>query len=388
MTDPGATIVDHDVILVGGGLQNAMILLAVLDARPNARIALVEQDLALGGNHTWCFHALDLSEIHGRWIEPLVAHRWSAYDVAFPTLRTTVHHEYAAVTSERLNDYVQAKGKASANVSLILGCPVAHVREGEVGLRDGRTLRAMLVVDARGPVASGDQRARCGYQKFVGLEVELAVPQARTRPIVMDATVPQIDGYRFVYTLPFSPTRWLIEDTYFSETAAMDENALRARIFEYAERQGWKIRDVVRQEQGVLPMPWKSEPDVAPPGVLVAGYRGGWFHPATGYSLPVAARLAQHIADHAPDQVLGSEFDRMRRTHRSQQRFCHLLNYMMFCAITPSERWGLFAKFYGLPDDTIQRFYALTLTMRDQARLLSGRPPKGLSFKALVTGVR
>ena len=35
--------------------------------------------------------------------------------------------------------------------------------------------------------------------------------------VVMDATVPQEDGFRFVYALPLDPDRVLVEDTYFSD---------------------------------------------------------------------------------------------------------------------------------------------------------------------------
>ena len=43
----------------------------------------------------------------------------------------------------------------------------------------------------------------------------------------MDATVPQRDGFRFVYTLPFAPDRVLIEDTYYSDGLDLDPAALR-----------------------------------------------------------------------------------------------------------------------------------------------------------------
>ena len=51
-----------DYLLIGGGLQNALIALAVLTRDPEARVCLVERGATLGGNHLWCFHGLDLSE--------------------------------------------------------------------------------------------------------------------------------------------------------------------------------------------------------------------------------------------------------------------------------------------------------------------------------------
>jgi lycopene beta-cyclase len=60
-------------------------------------------------------------------------------------------------------------------------------------------------------------------------------------PIVMDATVEQHDGYRFVYCLPFSPTELFVEDTYYSDGPEIDRDLLRDRIGDYAAAQGWQI---------------------------------------------------------------------------------------------------------------------------------------------------
>ena len=67
-------------------------------------------------------------------------------------------------------------------------------------LVDGRRLTAPLVIDARGPRRS--RRLVLGWQKFLGQEVRLAAPHGLARPIIMDATVSQLDGYRFLYVLP------------------------------------------------------------------------------------------------------------------------------------------------------------------------------------------
>ncbi len=78
---------DHfDYLLVGGGLQNGLLALA-LRPRSRPRASLVERGAALGGNHTWSFHDDDLPPDARAWVAPLVAHRWSAHEVAFPAHR-------------------------------------------------------------------------------------------------------------------------------------------------------------------------------------------------------------------------------------------------------------------------------------------------------------
>ena len=78
---------DHfDFVLVGGGLQNSLIALALNRRRPGLRVALVERAERLGGNHTWCFHAGDFTSDTAALIEPLVVRRWPGYEVHFPQL--------------------------------------------------------------------------------------------------------------------------------------------------------------------------------------------------------------------------------------------------------------------------------------------------------------
>jgi lycopene beta-cyclase len=368
-----------DYVLVGGGLQNGLLALALRARQPRARIALVERGATLGGNHTWSFHEGDVPEAAREWTEPLVGHRWPAYDVRFPGLERTLRHAYASIPSGRLDAVVRERLDAPG-CAVITGTAATAVGPREVRLEDGRTLGGTLVVDARGPAKPAP--ASAGFQKFVGVELRLARPAAPARPVVMDATVPQVDGFRFVYVLPLAPDRVLVEDTYFSDGSRLDREAVRARARAYAEACGLAPFEVAREEEGVLPLPWSGPlpRPVEPP--LAAGYGGGFFHPVTGYSFPVAVRLAALVAGLPPERALGPELQALARRHRAQARFGHLLNWLMFRAYPAASRWHVLERFYReMPDETIRRFYALDMTVGDRARLLAGRPPRGFSFR-------
>lgn len=74
VTSDGAASED-EYVLVGGGLQNALIALALLESRPNVRLSLIEREARVGGNHTWCFHASDVPDTASPWLERLVVRR-------------------------------------------------------------------------------------------------------------------------------------------------------------------------------------------------------------------------------------------------------------------------------------------------------------------------
>jgi lycopene beta-cyclase len=364
---------DVDYLLVGGGLQSALIALALLQREPTPSIAVVEREPRLGGNHTWCFHAADVPATARAWLEPLVVQRWPAYDIIFPELLRTLVQPYAAISSNRLDAVVRERFENARGCSIFLGCEAAHVEARAVTLVGGRLISARTVIDARGP-APGPWSGT-GYQKFVGLEVRLERASSIARPIVMDAMTDQSQGLHFVYVLPFEPDRLLVEDTLFSESPALDRAAMRQAALAYLERSGLAVREVLREEAAVLLMPWADQwPEAADNAPLLGGVRGGWYHPGTGYSLPLAVRLATVVARQDPDRLAAALYDLRRRIER-QASFVRSLNWMFFRAIRPELRWRIMRRFYRLPDALISRYYALELSALDQARILAaGRP--------------
>lgn len=377
-----------DYVLVGGGLQNGLCALAIRAHQPDARIALIERAPALGGNHTWCFHDGDLDDAARAWVEPLVAHRWDGYEVAFPGLTRRLDLGYAAVTSPRLAEVVTA-ALAAPGSALLCNATATDVGAHAVEVRTAsgaRTLEATVVIDARGPDV--DDAPPGGFQKFVGLEVRTARPHGLARPVLMDATVAQDDGFRFFYVLPLAPDRLLIEDTRFADGAYLDVAALRATCLAYAAAQGWAVAEIVREEHGVLPMPTRIAVDDVLRGPLRAGVQGGWFHPATGYSFPVAARLAALVGACPPEALFGDELVALRDRHRRQLGVAVRLNRLLFGWFAPADRHHVLSRFYRLPEATIRRFYALDLRLGDVARIFAGRPPRGLSLRTRFAGAR
>lgn len=388
---------DADYVLVGGGLQNGLIALALEAARPAARIVMIERGDAPGGNHTWCFHAGDLAsvepsrtpertgEIPG-WIDRLIVTRWAGYDVAFPAYARTLASPYACVSSDRFAAEV-GRSLARPGCHLLVRTSAVEVGADRVRVRhaDGaiEDITAQVVIDARGP-DRGTTEVASGWQKFLGQELRLAAPHGLAHPMLMDATVEQIDGFRFVYVLPLADDRVLVEDTYFSDGTHIDATELRARIAAYVRAKGWTIAEVVREEAGLLPLPLRCAPP-SPTAPLVAGYAGGWFHPVTGYSFPIAARLAALVARMEPAQLVGSpELAAHATAQGKQMAFALRLNRMLFGWFPPAQRFRVLERFYRLSEALIRRFYALELTTLDRARILVGRPPRGMSVRAAL----
>ncbi len=371
-----ASTISCDVAIVGAGLAGGIIALALKAKHPALDVRLIDAAPVVGGNHLWSFFGSDVAQAD-RWIvAPLVVHAWRGYDVRFPAHERTIDATYYSIESTRLDREVRRVLPADA---LMLGRKVSGASATAVVLADGDRIEATGVIDARG---AGDlSLLDLAWQKFLGRELALSVPHESPRPMVMDATIPQIDGYRFVYCLPFAAKRMFVEDTYYSDTPDLDIPVLGARIDDYVAGRGWSVESVVREESGVLPVAmggdfeayWRS----GGARVAKAGMRAGMFHPTTGYSLPDAVRIASMLAglsDFSGAKLHDATHAMARATWKSRG-FYRMLDTMLFRAAEPEERYRILERFYRLSPSLIGRFYAGRSTLSDKARVLTGKPP-------------
>ena len=391
---------DFDLILAGGGLANGLIALRLAHVRPAVRVAVVEGGASIGGNHSWSSFDADVTPAQAAWTAPLMAHRWDRYSIRFPDLSRSLAAGYRTATSATL-----AAAVGATPTTVLTGAAIVALDATSVTLADGRTLTARAVIDGRGqpsspaaggqpssPAAGGQPsspaaggqgaspRLHLRAQKFLGLEVELTEPHGLAGPVIMDATVAQVDGYRFVYTLPFGPRTVLVEDTYYSDGRDLAPDVLRARVHAYVAAQGWTVARVVREEVGVLPIALGGDIGAfwdAAPRVAAAGLRAALFNPITGYSFPDAVRAAELVAG-LPSLDPASLYGALRHHSEATWRargFYRFLNRMLFDAAAPDERWRVLQRFYGLDADLVRRFYAGRSTGWDKVRTMVGRPP-------------
>lgn len=360
------------LIIAGGGLAGGLCALAMARKRPEVELVVVEQGERFGGNHTWSFFDNDVPTDRRGVLDGIEAHHWPEHTVRFPHRRRTIALGYNSIRSAALD---AALRRALRPEQYRLGQCIAEVTPRSVTLEGGERIEGDAMLDTRGP---GPMLGiELGWQKFVGRIYRFQKAHGVSAPVIMDATVEQIDGYRFIYQLPLSDTELLIEDTYYSASPLLDEAVLGERVDQVAAAIG--AADIIEEEKGVLPVVmdgdvetlWKGEP------LVRLGLRGGFFQPTTSYSLPDAVANAALLAEQRDlsAEALFALFRSRAAQLWRERSFFRLLNRMLFRAAEPAESYRVLEHFYRLPPPVIGRFYSSGLTAFDKVRILSGRPP-------------
>ncbi len=364
-----------DLILVGGGLANGLVADRLAATRPELSFVVLELGATLGGNHTWSFHGSDVTQAQRGWLARFCGGDWESHDVNLPGVTRRIGGSYHSIRSEDFDRQL----RATLGDRVRTGCRVSEVSATRVVLESGEVLEAGGVLDARAQPFDFP----AGFQKFLGQDLELAEPHGLERPMLMDATVEQLDGFRFVYALPWTDRRVLVEDTRYSDTAELELPSMREHITQWVTARGWKIASVLREEAAALPIPLGGK--VPQPDRPILGVAAGLFHATTGYSLPFAASLAENLcALPTLDAVsLTHSINRIARQHWDGQSFFRLLNRMLFRGAAPAERVKIFSSFYGHDDQLIGRFYAGKLTLADKVRALQRGAPTVPPIRAM-----
>jgi len=373
-----------DHVIVGGGLQGCLLAHAIAHHQPAARVLLVERSNELCGNHTWSFHASDIPAAARSWLDPLISKTWPGYVVKFPGLSRRVGIPYETIASDDLREVTVRLAAGSAGevgrggLEVVCGEPCEIVSPTCVQIGETTLIDCAAVLDCRGRAAGAEAPSGVGYQSFIGHEYETDRPWPVSEPTVMDVRADQACGFEFLYELPFGPQRVLLEYTRFSEEPTCSDSRAEELIAARLRETGVATASRVRSERGCLPMPYAA-PIGGKPMSVAGGYAGGWYHAATGYSMPLAVRFADLVAQVEPVSIAAA-LSKAAADDSLRRGFSRFLNRLLFCLVRPADRWKIFRRFYRvLSEEQISRFYAHRFTVADAARIVIGRPPTGLA---------
>ncbi len=295
----------YDYLLVGGGAAGLSLAyqLAQEPRLASKKILLIEPEAKDHNDRTWSFWT-DQPEL----TDGIAARTWHQLAFRSPGFERTIdlgRYRYCTVRSLDFYQLVhRALAARPAQFTLVHGrvASLENASEGILATTEaGQGYTARYAFDSR-PPAVLPQPASYHYllQHFVGWEIETTHDVFNADVVeFMDFRGEQHHEARFMYVLPFSPRRALVEYTLFSAQVlakADYEGAIREYLSTTLGLAASCYR-IVDEERGAIPMSDHPLPGRVGTHIINLGTRAGRAKPSTGYAFRrIQAQSARLVA--------------------------------------------------------------------------------------------
>jgi len=373
----------YDYIISGAGAAGLSLLMRLMQhkALNQKKILVADKAPKDQNDHTWCFW-----EKQPGLFEPVVHHKWQHvhfFSNQFSSLLNLSPYQYKMIRAIDFYNFVLQEAQQHPNIVFEYGNVEAAGNQGD---------KALLIVNGNSYTAdyvfnsiifsqpAVPENKIWLLQHFKGYVIETAEPVFNSdEATLMDFRVSQQHGTTFVYVLPVSSTKALVEYTLFN-SKLLDkkeyDTALHHYITTYLNIEDYKVAE---QEFGIIPMTnMKFLKRIGK--VINIGTAGGQTKASSGFTF-------QFIQKHTQQLVYDLLHYGHPQEHESfmEKRFkfydTTLLNILHTNKL-PGDK--VFADlFQKNPTDRVLRFLDNESTLEDEINLM-GTLPQSIFIKAAM----
>lgn len=373
----------YDYIICGSGAAGLSLLMNLMQnkAFDNKSILVVDKEKKNVNDRTWCFW-----EQQPGLFEPIVHHSWQQvhfYSNYFSGLLHLQPYTYKMIRGLDFYNYVLGKALLRPNISFVTGNVQAlanDVNKARV-IVDGDSFRADYVFNSimlHQPSVPKEKYYL--LQHFKGWLIETAEPVFEDgKATLMDFRVSQRHGTTFVYVLPLSPNRALVEYTLFTgDTLPRQEYdiALGDYIRQFLSLSEYKI---IEEEFGIIPMT-NINFHTHEGRIINIGTAGGQTKASSGYTFNFIQKHAKRITE----QLLKNEKP-ISNTGLFDKRF-KLYDSTLLNILTHNKLGGdrVFADLFKKNEPSrVLRFLDNESSLKDELNIMGSVPSKVFMKAAL-----
>jgi len=290
---------NFNYIIIGGGLSGLQLALQLSRDRffEQKTFAIIDPSPKTENDKTWCFW----EEGEGQW-DSIITKSWDKSRFISSEKNIELNLEpYKYKMLRSLDFYNTAKSELSKLENF-------HFIEDEIERIDEASMFAYGKKEPYGAIHIFDSRITSEYledpkctklfQHFKGWVIETEKPQFDPSEFtMMDFRLKYKDSTSFTYVLPISPTKALVEFTFFT-TFLTDEKVYDEFLENYIKNI-LKIKNfkITETEKGVIPMtdfPFHKE---STPKITKIGSAGSWIKGSTGYSFKDTEKKVAQIIE-------------------------------------------------------------------------------------------
>jgi lycopene beta-cyclase len=277
----------YDYIITGGGCAGLSLVMRMLKSKAlkNKRILLIEKDGVKTNDRTWCFW-----EKGNGAFEDIVYKKWDHawfHGEWYSSLKNLSPYQYKMIRG--IDFYTHCHQEIGKSDQLVIlneeVVSIENIEHGACVKTDQGVYQGKYVFNSIQFQQPVKQKNRVYLlQHFKGWIIETEEPMFNpAEATLMDFRVDQTHGTTFVYVMPFSETRALVEYTLFTPSLLNDTEYDQA-ILQYVEKQlSIEKYKVLEKEFGVIPMTDHVFPS-KDGNIVFLGTSGGQTKPSSGYT--------------------------------------------------------------------------------------------------------
>ncbi len=286
-----------DYLFAGGGASATLLLMQMekQNLLTGKSIVIIEPDAKTLNDKTYCFWE-NANDTLVKTCKHLISKQWQKVSVNQNTPEALLPMEYFHISSVDLYNELQKIivrnniNKISSYVKKLL-----PIEDNIEVITNEETFTAKMVFDSRPPQFSLPKKNEAHlFQSFLGYLIELDTPIADYSCVdLMDFEVEQLGFTQFMYVLPFSDNKILVELTRFGEKV-IDPKEAQIILQQYITKR-FGTFTIIETEKGCIPMSTaKIEPTLLKK-VIPIGAKTGAIKPSTGYAFKNMFKHASQI---------------------------------------------------------------------------------------------
>jgi lycopene beta-cyclase len=367
---------NYDYIFLGAGCASLSIIMRMIASKKFAqkKILLVDREPNTKNDRTWCFWEQETG-----FFEDIVCRKWS--NLFFKTDNISIplemgRYQYKMIRGIDFYNKCFPVIKFRENIDIMHG-EISFGEDNELttlkinNKLQGLNKKTILFNSIYFPTVKQKDKFYL-LQHFKGWIIETTYDFFEAKQAtLMDFRVSQNKGTTFIYILPLSSTKALIEYTLFTENllpAAEYDIALKNYLEEFL---GLNNYTIVEEEFGVIPMTNANFPFFKN-GMYFIGTAGGQTKASTGYTF----RFIQKQADTIVEELISK--GKLSKNKKTKKRFFFYdstLLHILSKNLLPGKT--IFSiLFKKNPADKVLKFLDNETTVAEEIKLLSSLPKK------------
>ncbi|MCP9762602.1 lycopene cyclase family protein [Lacihabitans soyangensis] len=278
-----------DYIICGGGMSGLSLAYQIsLSKVSDKKILIIDPERKTKNDRTWAFW-----EKIDNPFDQILFKKWQSVKIVDSHKKEKIYdlgeYSYKLLRGIDFYNFVNNHLDKFPNIIFCLD-KVNNIQENtdnvEVETVNYGKFSAQYVFDSTFKLNLEDKKNHNLLQHFKGLVIETKENLfEKDIPDMMNFGVPQKDAEcRFMYVLPFTKNRAIIEFTVFSEKL-LSEKEYDESLFEYLKKD-LKLTDykILEEEFGIIPMSDTETQYIVSNRIIRIGTAGGATNPATGYT--------------------------------------------------------------------------------------------------------